>query len=1801
MKLLLGFLFVFSLSAQTIMPLRASGPQAVPVTGATNTTPVVVTTSAPHGYAGGEIITIQGVCTGGYGTASPVNGIRKVMTSPAPTSLTFAISDRSDTPVAANGAFSSCAAGGQDTGKWTGKLTDYTLGTQPLGFLDGLNGATMRKLALGTANGLTSLTVSGNLATATTSYNHLLTTTDKISVCGSGNSSLDLCNHTTGATGTPYSVTVTSSTTFTFPTSGVGNGTYSGVNNTCGPTATTNDLIGGTQDCLRITQLAYTGNPMWDSLVGHSSPLNSGIAWKLPADGGTLLTSSAYAIAELYGLAGWRFLADPTSSQMLSVVTYGLLNMVKTAGVNWPCNEILSSCGLTSGSEIGDYETYYMLGYVWMYQAGGQYLSTAHKATSLNSIFNDVNDPAIAPSSTSNAEFSNDNHNLVLASGLAQGGSSTTITLASSDSKPDNYYVNNIIRIYILPYVLLEYGTYTSGITAVGTVGQTCKLDSFNGGGQGGTATVKLTGTNTIASGTPLHIIVGGNGVAWTSNPTSATASSGSATCSGTATVNVVAGQPLDALVTGYVASTKIATITGVSTVNFVPSLTGSWGIAPSAGTPYRIYATVKISSATQLGTATITGYNTAFNTSGAGQTFVGDGVIGGNLWTYFPGFNMSYVSAVNSDTSLTVLNYAPIASTTIPTIWWRLPAWQPGDVGLIWEGKHWGGWPGAPPSLYPPDGGDADSFGGFGPVQASNNQFTKAAAHMALDFLTAPDDARAITDMANQQSNFFDYIFAHYMNYSPILHSGANYSFGLTYLLGLTTDIIHQSVPAYPSTDPGGNWVADLAAWKMFSPYPDLKTRDGVNQAWPFPYGNETGDNSLELNVGISQGYLMDPLFVSAPTSTRAKYLRNWLETATGFNLWGTNAISNYYDGLHLIREDPRIGKADWTVQPHQYEFIGNSAATCLSLTGWPCSTSFNGGTVISRTTWTDKTGGILWYGSRSFWNDHDTPENGTLRYYKVGVLLSCDCPYGDATMNTQIMTSNGDMLEIGGSNATVKLGAGSNQAVNSPIIRWASGNHGAWSPQYGDQDSKYVYVCSDLSTVYTIPFNYAQRCTIHLKDSTINSGTGEEIVVQWDTVSVPTPIAIDTHIHYQQNLEPVSVPYAYAEGDTTCPGSGGCANLNTNRVVQSMEDGGGPDADPQRKYGIITKFLSPGTITVRDDSLGALALSGVTKTTAVSITSITTGTSTIIQTSAAHNLATGGYPTISGVSGTGCGGINGSFFVVVTDSTHYTIPMDTSGCSTPLGGTSTTPTAFSVTGGQPLTSVASITAISTGGYPTQITTATPHGLIGGQFVQIRTVLSTSGSCNAINKIVNDAWTVQTVIDSTHYTINFDASACSGITGGLSLGYGAIGYAPVGVTIVTATGDWAPTNTPIGCSPFVTLVFDANSFGIQNYANCGGGPSFPANTSGFSGSFNGVVQPTYPGGLGHTHRVSVCAGSSCGAAASSFESLTVHKVAQNLGDTTLTATVKLTDADWYGVQTSDKVVVLARGGVTHSTMAGFTTNHSGTAQYLLGGVTPGVYDVTIGGTPVTGSPFTVPSVKDASIAFESTAGVVAFSGTATTCSISTSSLPGGTVGTPYSQTLAVTGCTGGITWGTVSGTLPAGLTLNTSTGVISGTPSANAVAPMTFSATDSAATPITINSSGLSITTTTGPQLALSPTALTFPCVSGGSDPSTQAVSITATGVTLNDWSATKGQTWLTLSPSSGVAAGTMAVGTTGCGGLNPAGSPYTDTISVASATGGIINSPQTIAVTLNVMASIRGASQSMGGKVGVGGVIKH
>jgi hypothetical protein len=131
---------------------------------------------------------------------------------------------------------------------------------------------------------------------------------------------------------------------------------------------------------------------------------------------------------------------------------------------------------------------------------------------------------------------------------------------------------------------------------------------------------------------------------------------------------------------------------------------------------------------------------------------------------------------------------------------------------------------------------------------------------------------------------------------------------------------------------------------------------------------------------------------------------------------------------------------------------------------------------------------------------------------------------------------------------------------------------------------------------------------------------------------------------------------------------------------------------------------------------------------------------------------------------------------------------------------------------------------------------------------------------------------------------------------------------------------------------------------------------------------------------------------------------------------------------------------------------------------------------------------------------------------------ITTASLPQAQVGVAYSTTLVATGGTTPYAWSILSGALPAGLSLNASTGVISGTPTAvvNANAPqIEFEVTDSATpTPATATANlGLTVTGSVVPVGSAAPKAnasQTFPLmpqcwpltVIPGSDPVSAEVS---------------------------------------------------------------------------------------------------
>ncbi len=147
---------------------------------------------------------------------------------------------------------------------------------------------------------------------------------------------------------------------------------------------------------------------------------------------------------------------------------------------------------------------------------------------------------------------------------------------------------------------------------------------------------------------------------------------------------------------------------------------------------------------------------------------------------------------------------------------------------------------------------------------------------------------------------------------------------------------------------------------------------------------------------------------------------------------------------------------------------------------------------------------------------------------------------------------------------------------------------------------------------------------------------------------------------------------------------------------------------------------------------------------------------------------------------------------------------------------------------------------------------------------------------------------------------------------------------------------------------------------------------------------------------------------------------------------------------------------------------------------------------------------------------------------TANPLTITTTSLPVGYPGYTYSQTLQATGGQGSYSWSLSGSLVGTGLSLNSNTGVISGTPSTTGTISLTVHVVD-----------GLGLVATQA--LTIQVIAVTAPSISttvlpNGATGSLYAATLAATGgVQPYTWSVTSGApAWLSLNPSTGAISGT-------------------------------------------------------------------
>lgn len=194
-------------------------------------------------------------------------------------------------------------------------------------------------------------------------------------------------------------------------------------------------------------------------------------------------------------------------------------------------------------------------------------------------------------------------------------------------------------------------------------------------------------------------------------------------------------------------------------------------------------------------------------------------------------------------------------------------------------------------------------------------------------------------------------------------------------------------------------------------------------------------------------------------------------------------------------------------------------------------------------------------------------------------------------------------------------------------------------------------------------------------------------------------------------------------------------------------------------------------------------------------------------------------------------------------------------------------------------------------------------------------------------------------------------------------------------------------------------------------------------------------------------------------------------------GTTTLTFTLRDTSPNSEAVQKSLTLTIGPASGAVSIATTSLPDGNVGRAYnqtvHVLGGTPPLTWSVisgilpqnldlngltgAISGTPTTAgtSSFTV-KVADAA-GKEDTQALSMTILAATPPSITTVSLPGGTVGVPYDETVNAAGGTGALVWSTASGSLPANIVLSPS-GTISGTPTVGGTSNFTVKVTDALA-----------------------------------------------------------------------------------------------------------------------------------------------
>lgn len=454
--------------------------------------------------------------------------------------------------------------------------------------------------------------------------------------------------------------------------------------------------------------------------------------------------------------------------------------------------------------------------------------------------------------------------------------------------------------------------------------------------------------------------------------------------------------------------------------------------------------------------------------------------------------------------------------------------------------------------------------------------------------------------------------------------------------------------------------------------------------------------------------------------------------------------------------------------------------------------------------------------------------------------------------------------------------------------------------------------------------------------------------------------------------------------------------------------------------------------------------------------------------------------------------------------------------------------------------------------------------------------------------------------------TVGTPYSFSFGLSGGtaplkLSLQSGTL---PAGLTFNAATGTVSGTPTAVGASSFVLQLVDSSDVPYTvtapktiaiSAANTGAGLSVRGNppggtvgtpysttlqASGGTGPYTfSIASGALPAGLTLNAATGVISGTPSAAGASAFTAQ-VRDAGGNTASGPFTIAVTAgTGSSGIGVSGT------LPGGTSGAPYTGSVGVTGGTAPYqctVAAGTLPAGLTLnancTVTGTPTgTGTTTVTVGATDSGNPAQSGTGPVSITISPAPVTISTGTLPNGTVNTPYTGTVGVTGGNGPYTCALAGGTLPTGLTLNANCSV-TGTPTTAGTANVMVRGTDSSnpaqsgtgPVSITISPSTLNLATGSLPNGTVGTPYNANIGVTGGNGPYTCAVAggTLPTGLTLN------ANCFVTGTPT---VAGTSSVNVMATDSGNPAQSktgPETITINPAPAL--TISSPP--AATVNV-----------------------